>query len=307
MLFSLLHAFLLFTCVVLLVRLTLPARYVLLNPYAAMLDNLLTRGLAKLQPAFPLPTKALCGLVLVLFLCADAVMLSRLQLNLVNTGALAVFTLPSTTFVHWLWIAIYGLARHLLTLLTAVLFFSVWHRTRQLPGYSGDLLRLSVCPVVRLPVFVQLVVLCVGATVLAASLFLTSTEVAYNFEQQVMRQDALSGLFLYFSLSTLQFPFQLLALAIAMIFEIFSELFGFTLTLTFVALLSSFSRSQGLTHFIDDLFRLLRGPLPEVRLGVINLTPLLLLAIFILLSSITQTLGLFLVNRLAMLVGAYVV
>ena len=307
MLFSLLHAFLLFACVVLLVRLTMPARYALLNPYAAMLDSLVTRGLDKLKPAFPLPTKTLCGLLLVLFLCADAVMLSRLQMSRIVVGALAAFQLPNTTFVHWLWIAVYGLGRHLLTLLAATLFFTLWHRSKQLPGYSGDLLRLSVHPIVRLPLTVQILTLCLGATLLTASLFVTATGVVYPMEQMPLMESTMGEVAPYFAVSRMTAPFQLAALSGASILEIFGELYGFTFTLLFIALISSFTRSQGMVTFLDDVFRLLRGPLPVVRLGRLNLTPLLALFVFFLLSGFTTLIVLLIVAGIATLAGGYVV
>ena len=307
MLFSLLHAFLLFASVVLLVRLTLPARYALLNPYAAMLDSLVTRGVEKLKPAFPLPTKVLCGLLLVLFLCADAVMLSRMQMNRVVVGALATFQLPNTTFVHWLWIAVYGLGRHLLTLLTATLFFTLWHRSKQLPGYSGDLLRLSVHPIVRLPLGVQVLTLCLGATLLMASLVVTATDVIYPMEQMPLMEGTMGEVAPCFAVSRMTMPFQLATLAGVSIIEIFGELYGFTLTLLFIALITTFTRSKGMVTFLDDVFRLLRGPLPVVRLGMFNLSPLLALFVFFLLSGFTTLFVLLIVAGIATLAGGYVV
>ena len=98
--FNLAHAFLLFFCVVLMVRLTLPTRYVLLNPYAAMLDNFLCKLLKQVHTALPLPPKFLCLFLLLFALCADAVMLSRMQLNKISINDLVVFSFPMHSFLQ---------------------------------------------------------------------------------------------------------------------------------------------------------------------------------------------------------------
>lgn len=307
MLINLFHAFFLFACVVLVVRISLPTCYVLLNPYAATLDNLLTRLLRKLHPALPFPPKVLCSILILLFLCADAVMLSRLQLHNITIGTFAVFELPHATFLQWLFIACMGLLRHFLTLLAAVLFLGVWHRTKQLPGYSGDLLRLSVNPILRLPVTAQVLALCAGSVVFVLVLFQTATTVLYPLETLNIFQGAVAEKAAKLSISNLVFPFKWLVLSGLSILEIFAELHGFTVTLIFFALLSLLTRSKGLTYFLDDVFRLLRGPLPEIRIGMVCLTPLLTLFVFFLLCGFLPLIFVWVMSMIASLVGAYVV
>ena len=58
---------------------------------------------------------------------------------------------------------------------------------------------------------------------------------------------------------------------------------------------------------LDDVFRLLRGPLPVVRLGRFSLTPLLALFVFFLLSGFTTLIVLLIVAGIATLAGGYVV
>lgn len=307
MLFNLAHAFLIFSCVVLIVRLTMPERYVLLNPYAAMLDNLLTKLFHKIYPAIPLPHRVLCALLIVLFLCADAVMCSRLHINADAIGVTVAFQLPSDTFLDWLRIAALLLARQFVLLWSAVFFLQLWHRSRRLPGYSGDLLCLSVHPVLRLPLSVQIVGLCIAAFLLNWAYFMSAISVAYPIEVSLEEQLAALPRGVSLTVSQMTMPLQMIAFAGLRILDVLREIYGFSIMLVFVWLISTFMRSKDIANFLADVFHLLRGRLPVIILGSFNLTPILVAITFFVLSGFVPLIFLFILNLIALLGGWHVV
>jgi hypothetical protein len=109
------------------------------------------------------------------------------------------------------------------------------------------------------------------------------------------------------SLSTWAPSLRLLAMAILMILDILSELHGFVLNLIIFAIINTIARNQSLTYFINDLFRLLRGPLPELRMGFFYLTPLLLLLVLTVLSGFLPAIFMAVLECVAKLGGLYVV
>lgn len=307
MFFNLLHAFLLFAGITLLVRLSMPAQYVLLNPYAAMLDNLLTRLFRTLATAIPLPVKGLCALLFVLVLCADAVMLSRLNAATMAVSAFAVFALPCATFTQWLLIAVLNFFQYFLTILATNLFLQAWHRKRLLPGYTGDLLRLAIHPLQKMPLVGQILTLFAGTTLLAYLLMCNATSVLYPFEMLQASPNGFGNFADIARLSAMESGFRFIAVSGLIALEVFAKLHSFTATLIFFALLSMLFRSQSFAFFIKDVFRLLAGPLPEVRFGFVVLTPLLTLLVFFVLGGFLPVLFVWILKLIAIWSGAYVV
>jgi hypothetical protein len=307
MIFSLIHSFLQFFCVVVIVRMMLPAQYALLNPYAATLDNLLTRLMTKLKQAMPLPVKSLCGVLLVLAICADAVMLSRMQLNAFGVNIFTAFTLPAVTFKQWLLIAVLQLFRHVLMILATLLVLQLWHRSRTLPGFSGDLLRLAVLPVERLKTGIQWVVLLGGMALLAFMLNWHAETVSYPFEALKTQPGILGEVATRSSLSQLTPGLRFVAVVGLMVMDVFAELHSFTTTLILFAILCVITRNQSLSYFINDVFRLLRGPLPEFRIGFLYLTPVLILVVLSAAGGVLPALFLMLIELIANIGGFHVV
>ncbi len=305
--FSLLHAFLLFFNVIVLVRIMMPARYVLLNPYAATLDNLLARLLTAIRPAFQMSAKPLCGLLLALSLCADAVMLSRMNINAMAASSFILYALPVGTFKQWLFIAVLTFFRHLLTIFAATLVFQLWHRSKTLPGYSGDLLRLATYPLARFPLAAQWALLIVGNLLLAALVMVNAESVSYPFEALKSTPGMIGELASRSQLSALVPGARLAVTTGLFILDVFSELHGFTTTLILFAILSLITRNQSLAYFIKDLWRLFRGPLPEFRVGMLYLTPVLILLVLAVVGSMLPAIFLTLVESIAKVGGWYVV
>jgi hypothetical protein len=285
----------------------LPAQYALLNPYAATLDNLLTRLMTKLKQAMPLPVKSLCGVLLVLAICADAVMLSRMQLNAFGVNIFTVFTLPAVTFKQWLLIAVLQLFRHVLMILATLLVLQLWHRSRTLPGFSGDLLRLAVLPVERLKTGIQWVVLLGGMALLAFMLNWHAETVSYPFEALKTQPGILGEVATRSSLSQLTPGLRFVAVVGLMVMDVFAELHSFTTTLILFAILCVITRNQSLSYFINDVFRLLRGPLPEFRIGFLYLTPVLILVVLSAAGGVLPALFLMLIELIANIGGFHVV
>lgn len=285
MLFGLIHALIQFICVVLLVRLALPSRYLLLNPYAAALDRLLARSLQTIHTAFPFPSKVLCFLLFVLLLCTDAVMLSRLGANVLAPTVCLQVLLPTDTFVQWLLIAFFSFFNHYLMVLAAYLALCAWNRSRQLPGYSGDLLRLAGHPFTRFPIVVQVIAVLLGAAALVTALLLSAKVVEMPFEKLLVAVNSPQQMKALFSFTALALPVQIILFASLTVLHVVAELHHLTSTLIFFAILSFFVRSSSLSFFITDVFRLLKGPLPDIRIGFLNLTPILILIVLAVLSG----------------------
>lgn len=307
MLFSLFHAFLQFFCVVVVVRMMLPAQYVLLNPYAATLDNLLTRLMTKLQLAIPFPLKPLCGILLALAICADAVMLSRMQLNVFSANIFIAFSLPAVTFKQWLLIAVLQLFRHFLMILATLLVLQLWHRSRTLPGFSGDLLRLAMLPVERLKTGFQWLVLLCGMALLTFMLNWHAETILYPVEALKTQPGILGEVATHTSLSELTPGLRSIAVVGLMVMDVFSELHSFATTLILFAILCLITRNQSLSYFINDVFRLLRGPLPEFRFGFLYLTPVLILLVLTAVGGVLPALFLMLIELIADIGGFHVV
>jgi hypothetical protein len=100
---------------------------------------------------------------------------------------------------------------------------------------------------------------------------------------------------------------RLLAMAGLMVLEILSELHGFVVNLIIFSIINTIARNQSLAYFINDLFRLLRGPLPELRMGFFYLTPLLLLLILTVAGGILPAIFMALMEGIVALGGFYVV
>lgn len=305
--FNLAHAFLLFFCVVLMVRLTLPTRYVLLNPYAAMLDNFLSKLLKQVHTALPLPPNFLCLFLLLFALCADAVMLSRMQLNKISINDLVVFSFPMHSFLQCLLIAVLRFFHHLVMIWGGTLFLQAWHRSRTLPGYTGGLLQLVVWPTNRFALTLQWSGLLFSTIGLAFLFSFWATDIVYPLETMQTLPGTMGEAARLLHFSTQSFGVRSVVTGGLMIIEVFAGLHSITLNMILIALVCVFARSNLMSYFLNDVFNLLKGPLPNVKLGILSLTPLLLLLIFSLANSFLSVLLLALIRVVLTLGGFNVV
>lgn len=285
----------------LIVRLTLPERYVLLNPYAAAVDNLFARLLSLLRGALPLPPRGMCLALLALTLSAQAALAFRQGGGaVVPVSAFAHFVYPAEGFPGWLGVATLRFLGFYASLQSAALFLRLWHLGRPLPGYTGDLMCLAGRPLTSLPLWAQaLGAAAVAFAFVALSAGLASEAIwpmAQAKEMQTLLADM--GLPNVFDLAALTPKARLLFLTGTVLVGVATQAQGFLLMLLFVLLLCALLRAKPTVYFLSDAVRLLTGPIPTFRLGPLNLAPL---AAYFLLGLLATLLtgGLLLAARLA--------
>jgi hypothetical protein len=167
---------------------------------------------------------------------------------------------------------------------------------------------LAIYPVGRFPISVQWLVLIAGTLSLGAvMMFCANPEVQYPMEALKQIPGFWAEVAASTTLSTWVPGMRLLAMAGLMVLEILSELHGFVVNLIIFSIINTIARNQSLAYFINDLFRLLRGPLPELRMGFFYLTPLLLLLILTVAGGILPAIFMALMEGIVALGGFYVV
>lgn len=288
---------------ILLVRLTLPARYALLNPYAAAADALLGRLLAFVRPALRLGDRALCVVLLALDLAACAAVLTRLggpQLVLAGT---AVATFPAFGFLGWFGLAALDFWGFYLALLAGNLILRLWCLGRQLPGFSGDLLCLATRPFSGMRLWVQaLAILAFAALYMAVSLAFAA-EVSYplaDLAAQIAAQfpgGAHAPAFL--AVADHPVPLRVFFLAGMAVLNVIGQLRDYLFLFWLLLALSALMGSQRLAFFLRDVLRLLCGRVPPLRLGLLDLSPLAAMAALLLAHGVLGGLFLLLVGALA--------
>ena len=282
----------------LLVRLTLPARYALLNPYAAAMDTLLARLLGFLRGALPLPPRALCLAVLALALSAQAALAVRHGAPTVAVSAFALFAYPAQGFLGWLGVAALRFFGFYVSVLAAAFLLRVWHLGRPLPGYTGDLMCLVGRPLSPLPLWMHAVgtLGTLFAFVALAEGFASETvwPMAQLAETQALMANM--GLRNIFDLSALTPAARLLFLVGSTLAGVAAQAQNVMLMLFLARLLLALLRARPTLFFIDDAIHLLTGPIPAFRLGPLNLAPLAAYFLFGVVSSLF-TVGLLLLAR----------
>ena len=278
---SLLFAFLQLLGLALVVRLTLPTRYVLLNPYAAACDTLLGRLIRLVRTAIPLPDKPLCVVLLGLDLSACAALLTRLGGPELVLGGFAVATYPARGFLGGLGVEVLRFAGFNIALLAGVAFLRLWHLGRPLPGYTGDLLRVACNPFMRLPLWGQVGGVAALAVAYVGIALAFASEVAYPAAEVFARlAETLPGVGVasnLFDLSAFPLPLRAFFLAGMTVIDVIGSLGYYIFLLLLMALVAALLGSQPMVFFLNDALRLLTGPIPPLRLGPIDFAPLVAL------------------------------
>lgn len=260
----------------LLVRLTLPARYALLNPYAAAVDGLLGRLLAFLRTALPLPPKGLCLVLLALTLASQAALAARQGVAAVEVGMFALFAYPAKGFLGWLGVAALRFLGFYVAVLGSALFLRLWHLGRPLPGYAGDLIRLAARPLTPLPLWAQAAGTALMVLAFVALAEGTASGVTWPMAQVAEAQGLFAGLGLpnVFDLSVLSPAARLPFLAGMLLVGVVGQAQTFLVLLLIALFLSRLMGAQPTVFFLSDAVRLLTGPIPPFRVGPVDLSPL---------------------------------
>ncbi len=271
-----------FIALIFLVRLTLPKRYLLLNPFAAAMDYQLTRLLAFVQTGVAVPIKGACALLLVLTLAGRAAILAT-HTDPLLVSPLAIFAFNAEGFLGWFALELLHFGSFYFSVLSAFCLLRLWHGLRVLPGYTGDLLHLAVHPFSRLKLSLQWPVLIGFGIVLftLASQFANVCVYPMNTVFDDLAKQLPADLQQIESLLKMtdlqQLPaFAWYALMIFMsIMVVAIEILDVFFIFLLISLFTMGNRSTPLGNFIADAIRLICGPIRNVRLGPINIAPLL--------------------------------
>lgn len=302
LLLALLHLF----ALILVVRLTLPDRFVMLNPYAATTSTLLARLLNFVRAGIRLPDKPLCAVLLVLTLAACAAALTRVGGPTLIVGGAAIVSFPAKGFLGWLGIAALDFVGFYLALLAGIFMLRLWHLGRPLPGYAGELLTLAGRPFSGLRLLAQAIVLFVLALLYVAVALVCANGVQYPLFELVEQMGAQlpGGQAMPDFLQVNAYPAFLQTLLLAgltmlnVIGQIRDYIFLFWIILAIVALMGA----APMAYFLRDVLRLLCGRIPPLRLGPIDLSPLVAMVALFLAHGVLGGLFLFFVGLLAYVV-----
>lgn len=302
LLLALLHLF----ALILVVRLTLPDRFVMFNPYAAATGTLLARLLNFVRAGIRLPDKPLCAVLLMLSLAACAAALTQVGGPSLIVGGAAIVSFPAKGFLGWLGIAALDFVGFYLALLAGVFMLRLWHLGHPLPGYAGELLTLAGRPFSGLRLLAQAIVLFVLALLYVAVALVCANGVQYPLFELVEQMGAQlpGGQAMPDFLQVNAYPAFLQTLLLAgltmlnVIGQIRDYIFLFWIILAIVALMGA----APMAYFLRDVLRLLCGRIPPLRLGPIDLSPLVAMVALFLAHGVLGGLFLFFVGLLAYVV-----
>lgn len=302
LLLALLHLF----ALILVVRLTLPDRFVMFNPYAAATSSLLARLLNFVRAGIRLPDKPLCAVLLMLSLAACAAALTQVGGPSLIVGGAAIVSFPAKGFLGWLGIAALDFVGFYLALLAGVFMLRLWHLGHPLPGYAGELLTLAGRPFSGLRLPAQAVVLFLLALLYVAVALVCANGVQYPLFELVEQMGAQlpGGQSMSDFLQVNAYPAFLQTFLLAgltmlnVIGQIRDYIFLFWIILAIVALMGA----APMAYFLRDVLRLLCGRIPPLRLGPIDLSPLVAMVALFLAHGVLGGLFLFFVGLLAYVV-----
>lgn len=271
LLLSLLHLL----ALIALIRLTLPARYVVLNPYGAGIDRLFSRLLDLMHTALPVGSKPLCALLILLALAARSALLFRLGTAEFQFGIFFTAQFAPATFFGWFAYAALDFAVFCFMLQASVLILQAWHFLRPLPGFAGDLLKLATHPFSLLPVWGRVtgVILFAALPVTGALLTAESIEfVPVPVLTDLIQTHLLAGR------TPPQAPLSAAQLAVALfsfVPLVLSSIQSFLVLTLIFRIFSGFLKSKPVYFLTGELLAIFCGRLPRVSLGLFDLTPIL--------------------------------
>lgn len=277
-------SFLHFLALLFFIRLALPQRYLLLNPYAAAMDYQVSRLLNFVQTGIALPTKGVCAFLFLLTLAGRATLLAKYTDPLLTIAPHAIFTFNPSGFIGWFALETLHFLYFYLTLLSAYFLLRLWHGFKHLPGHTGDLLHLAIYPFSRLKLPHLLLALpLLGGLLFAlvhtfASDALYPTSEIFNYlAQQHANSDEIDFLRPVMEIQNLPTIawalFMILNTIVAATLELLDTLFLFLL----LSLFSAFTpapRTSALATFVKDAILLICGPIRNLHIGPVNIAPI---------------------------------
>ncbi len=296
MILSLLLSFLHLLALVLVVRLTLPARYFFVNPYLLAIDTLTGRLLNNLRTALPLPTQPLCLLTLGLILAARAALSTKVGTPSITLSGVAIAGYDVTGFLGWFGVEVLRFIGFYIAVLTCGFLLRLWHLGKPLPGYSGDILKVASRPFSHLPLPTQAVGIILLTTAYILLVTGTASTILYPLAQNpdVQRLFTQAHLPNIFNFGELEAGVRLLLLVGLAILDVLAAIQGTIFILILMLIITMIMGTSPMGLFLMDVKRLICGPIPPLRVGPLDLSlPLLyivLLLIYIFLAS-----GLFIV------------
>lgn len=245
------------------------------NPWSYAFVRLTAACAETVRSAIPLPTRVLCGVLAAFALVCRAALLARLGESTLALGSFQLVCFQPSGFAGWFSVALLQFAGFLLALWTGGLFLRLWHFGRPLPGALGDLVRQMTWPLspLRMPAYGLFVFLLTALFVRLCLLF--PGEYVDALRQVVAAMDGLPAGLGAFDSGALSGTALAVFTAGAMMLSSFAVFAEYLLILIFFSLLTLLFRNPAMMVFLGEAFALLRGRLPEIRLGPIGLTPLL--------------------------------
>ncbi|MEG1479873.1 MAG: hypothetical protein RSD41_02590 [Kiritimatiellia bacterium] len=277
-------SFLQFTAFVFLNKLTLPARSFALNPYLALLDNLSNRLIAFVRSGLPLSPRILCFLIGGLALAGRTALVAKSGFNILSLGGLYTYTFAPTGFIEWFGVAMLQFLAFCAALFSAYILLRLWHFGKELPGYTGDILKQALRPFSYASFLLQILALMIIA---AALIFLCEHFAVGSLNSEFSASSrelfAKAQLPNLFDLSQLSPMMRNSFLTGFSIIATIADLTHFIFLLILLSLFSLLFRARGTDFFVQDALTLMQGRLPTLRIGALNLTPIV---VFFLLNLI---------------------
>lgn len=288
---------------VLLVRCLIPSSAVFLNPYTHLLNANVKRLTNFFQSGLPLSLRGVCCFLLLLTLISRAAILASLGANkMLLAGPFVLVTFHATTILDWFLIECIDFAFFYYLILSATTFFRFWHLLKPIPGLVADLFFVSAYPFARFKLRHQCAILLLGGMFLFMCVQTLRPEIEYPLllidYMKDLPQEQAQSLQAFFNFETLPHGLWHLLLTLFTFFSVFIHLADILLMLLWAFLIALLFRSRYVHLFIHETLQLICGRLPQLRLGRLNFTPLLLCLLFPLFFSLFSFLILFLIRAI---------
>ncbi|MDO5463154.1 MAG: hypothetical protein Q4F99_06715, partial [bacterium] len=272
--------------VVLLVRILLPTRAAFLNPYTLTLDVSIKRLATFFHAGIPLSLRGICCILLGLTLAGRAAILATTNMNQMPiAGPFLLATFNAQGFIDWFLIECLDFAFFYFSILSATTFFRLWHLLKPIPGFVADTFFIAAYPFTRLKLHIQFLVLILGGMLLFAAVQALNPNIESLFQITTTFQEdfpPLEAQYIQnlFNLQSLPIGLWHLTLSLLTMLNVLIQIADILLMFGFLFLIALLMRAKYIHLFIHEALQLICGRFKMFRIGVINLTPILLFLLF---------------------------